>query len=107
MKAMVSSIEWSKASRVRGPSVIRTVEERKKMIRHFCGTHVFNEMLLREGWGNENLILGPVEPVPERYYSTCKSVYKAAYKKYTPGIGIALEPIVNDSANAATYKPVM
>ena len=48
MKAMVSLIEWSKASRVKGPSVIRTVEERKKMIRHFYGTHVFNEMLLAE-----------------------------------------------------------
>jgi hypothetical protein len=56
---------------------------------------------------NKNLILGPVEPVPERYNSTCESVYKAAYKKYTPDTGIALEPIVNDSANAATYKPVM
>jgi len=51
------------------------------------------------------LILGPVEPVPERDHSTCESVYKAAYKKYTPGIGIALEPIVYDSANAATDKP--
>ena len=83
------------------------VEERKKTMRHFYGTRVFNEMLLVEKDEIKNLILGPVEPVPERYYSTCESVYKAAYKKYTTGIGIALEPIVNDSANAATYKPVM
>jgi hypothetical protein len=83
------------------------VEERKKTMRHFYGTRVFNEMLLVEKDGKKNLILGPVEPVPERNHSTCESVYKAAYKKYTPGIGIALEPIVYDSANAATYKPVM
>jgi hypothetical protein len=84
------------------------VEERKKTMRHFCGTRVFNEIrLVEKDEKTKNLILGPVEPVPERYNSTCQSVYKAAYKKYTPGIGIALEPIINDSANAATYKPVM
>lgn len=84
------------------------VEERKKTMRHFYGTRDCNEMLLVEkDEKNNNLILGPVEPVPERNHSTCKSVYKAAYKKYTPGIGIALEPIVYDSANAATYKPVI
>ena len=55
----------------------------------------------------KNLVLGPVEPVPKRYHSTCESVYKAAYKIHNPGIGVALEPIVNDSSNAATYKPVM
>lgn len=84
------------------------VEERKKTMRHFYGTRVFNEILLvEEDKKTKNLILGPVEPVPERYNSTCEPVYKAAYKKYTPGIGTALEPIVDDSANAATYKPVM
>jgi hypothetical protein len=53
------------------------------------------------------LILGPIEPVPERYHSTCESVYKATHNKYIPGIGIALEPIVNDTANAATDEPIM
>ena len=55
----------------------------------------------------KNLVLGPVEPVPERYHSASESVNKATYKKYTAGIGVALEPIVYDSADAATYKPVM
>ena len=76
-------------------------------MRHFYRTRVFNEMLMEKYGKNKNLILGPVEPVPERYHSTCETVYKAPYKKYTPGIGIALEPIVYDSANAATYKPAM
>jgi hypothetical protein len=78
------------------------VEERKKTMRHFYRTCVINEMLLVGKDKNKNLILGPVEPGPERYHSTCKSVYKTSYKKYIPGTGIALEPVVNDSANAAT-----
>src|SRR6266849_3239848 len=101
-------MEWSKASRVKGPNTIRMVEERKKTMRHFYGTRVFNEMLLvQKNEKTKNLILGPVEPVPERCHSSCESVYKAAYKKYYPGLGMALEPIVNDSANAATNKPVV
>ena len=43
------------------------------------------------------------------YHSASESVNKPTYKKYTrpPGIGVALEPTICDSANAATYKPVM
>jgi hypothetical protein len=51
------------------------VEVRKKTMRHFYRTCVINEMLLVEKDENKNLILGPVEPVPERYHSTCESVY--------------------------------
>jgi hypothetical protein len=50
--------------------VIRRVEETKKTMRHFYGTRVFNELLLVEkDEKTKNLILRPVEPVPERYHS--------------------------------------
>lgn len=48
MKAMVSRTECSKASCERGPNVIKAVEERKKIMRHFYGTHVVNEVLPTE-----------------------------------------------------------
>jgi hypothetical protein len=51
------------------------VEERKKMMRHFYRRCIINEMRLVEKDENRDLILAPVEPVPERYYSTCDSVY--------------------------------
>ena len=48
MKAIVSRTECSKASCERGPNVIKAVEERKKMMRHFYGAHVVNEVSLTE-----------------------------------------------------------
>ena len=50
------------------------VEERKKTMRHFYRTCIVNEKLMKKD-ENKNLILGPVEPVPERDYGTCESVY--------------------------------
>ena len=83
------------------------VEERKKTMHHFYGTRIFNEMLLVEKDEKKNPYSRLYRTSPERYHSACQSVYKATYKKYTPDIGIALEPIVNNCANPATYKPIM
>ena len=80
------------------------VEERKKTMRHFYS--VIDQMLLMEKNENKNLILPPVERVPERHHGTCESVHQATYKKYSPSIGVALERIVNNSANAATNQPI-
>ena len=38
---MIALIERRKARHVKGPSIIRMVEERKKSMRHFYGTRVF------------------------------------------------------------------
>jgi hypothetical protein len=46
IKAMVSLTEYRKESCEKGPNVIKRVEERKKTMRHFYGTHVVNEDLL-------------------------------------------------------------
>lgn len=64
MNVIASYIEWSKASRVKGPSEIRMVDERKKMMRHFYVSSM--RCCPWRKTRNKNLILGPVEPVPER-----------------------------------------
>lgn len=53
-----------------------------------------------------NLVLIPVEPIPERNYAAHQPVHETNKKEYSAHIGIALEAVVNDGAHASTDQPI-